>query len=128
MERQEYDDAIEARCATTGEDKSKALRSVKNSFNRQLLKTLCKFERGTTVEKITEDRILSELDKIIGKVMPDAIPDIDSIFDVRLKMDLDQRDIKARVLNYFMLMRSFWKTDWRVPLLQQQVLRKNAEY
>ncbi|KAF4138565.1 hypothetical protein GN958_ATG12307, partial [Phytophthora infestans] len=102
-ERQEYEDAIEARCATTGEDKSKALRSVKNSFNRQLLKTLCKFEWGTTVEKITEDRIVSELDKIIGNVMNDVILDIDSIFDARLKMDLDQRDVKARVLNYFML-------------------------
>ncbi|KAG3194143.1 hypothetical protein PC128_g9627 [Phytophthora cactorum] len=67
-ERLEYEDAIEARCATTGEDKSKALRSVKNSFNHQLLKTLCKFERGTTIEE----------------------------------MDLQQRDVKARVLNYFM--------------------------
>eukprot|EP00644_Phytophthora_capsici_P015376 jgi/Phyca11/113645/e_gw1.24.580.1 len=102
-ERQEYEDAIEARCATTGEDKSKALRSVKNSFNRQLLKTLCKFEWGTTVEVITEDRIVSELDKVIGNVMNDVILDIDSIFDTRLKMDLDQRDVKARVLNYFML-------------------------
>eukprot|EP00644_Phytophthora_capsici_P011952 jgi/Phyca11/106685/e_gw1.12.244.1 len=102
-ERQEYEDAIEARCATTGEDKSKALRSVKNSFNRQLLKTLCKFEWGTTVEEITEDRIVSELDKVIGNVMNDVILDIDSIFDARLKMDLDQRDVKARVLNYFML-------------------------
>eukprot|EP00644_Phytophthora_capsici_P019264 jgi/Phyca11/133017/e_gw1.295.2.1 len=97
-ERQEYEDAIEARCATTGEDKSKALRSVKNSFNRQLLKTLCKFEWGTTVEEITEDRIVSELDKVIGNAMNDVILDIDSIFDARSKMDLDQRDEKCRVL------------------------------
>ncbi|ETP35372.1 hypothetical protein F442_16403 [Phytophthora nicotianae P10297] len=49
-ERQEYEDAIEARCAATGEGKSKALRSFKNSFNRNLLKTLCKLEWGTTIE------------------------------------------------------------------------------
>ncbi|KAG4038340.1 hypothetical protein PC123_g26096 [Phytophthora cactorum] len=101
-ERLEYEDAIEARCATTGEDKSKALRSVKNSFNRQLLKTLCKFEWGTTVEEVMEDRIVSELDKIIGNVMNDVILDVDAIFDAGIKMDLQQRDVKARVLNYFM--------------------------
>ncbi|KAF4141654.1 hypothetical protein GN958_ATG09190 [Phytophthora infestans] len=86
-----------------GKAGSKALRSVKNSFNRQLLKTLCKFEWGTTVEQITEDRIVSELDKIIGNVMNDVILDIDSIFDARLKMDLHQRDVKARALYYSML-------------------------
>ncbi|KAG2871307.1 hypothetical protein PC114_g26985, partial [Phytophthora cactorum] len=101
-ERLEYEDAIEARCATTVEDKSKALRSVKNSFNRQLLKTLCKFEWGTTVEEVMEDRIVSELDKIIGNVMNDVILDVDAIFDAGIKMDLQQRDVKARVLNYFM--------------------------
>ncbi|GMF19654.1 unnamed protein product [Phytophthora fragariaefolia] len=102
-ERQEYEDAIEARCAATGEDKSKALRSVKNSFNRELLKTLCKFEWGTTVEIITEDRIVSELDNIIGNVMNDVIVDIDVVFDARLKMDLRQRDVKSRVITYLML-------------------------
>ncbi|GMF33425.1 unnamed protein product [Phytophthora fragariaefolia] len=102
-ERQEYEDAIEARCAATGEDKSKALRSVKNWFNREHFKTLCKFEWGTTVDAITEDIIVSELDNIIGNVMNDVIVDVDVVFDARLKMDLLQRDVKARVINYFML-------------------------
>ncbi|KAE8997632.1 hypothetical protein PF010_g21617 [Phytophthora fragariae] len=102
-ERQEYEDAIEARCATTGEDKSKALQSVKNYFNRNLLKTLCKLEWGTTIEEVTEERILSELDIIIGNVMNDDIVDIDALFDAELKMDLSEPDVKARVINYFML-------------------------
>ncbi|POM72578.1 Hypothetical protein PHPALM_10679 [Phytophthora palmivora] len=102
-ERQEYEDAIEARCAATGEDKSKALRSVKNSFNRNLLNTLCKFEWGTTIEDVTEDRIRSELDNIIRNVMNDDIVDVDALFDQRLKMDLREADVKARVINYFML-------------------------
>ncbi|POM77068.1 Hypothetical protein PHPALM_5605, partial [Phytophthora palmivora] len=91
-ERQEYEDAIEARCAATGEDKSKALRSVKNSFNRNLLNTLCKFEWGTTIEDVTEDRIRSELDNIIRNVMNDDIVDVDALFDQRLKMDLREAD------------------------------------
>ncbi|OWY96301.1 hypothetical protein PHMEG_00033462 [Phytophthora megakarya] len=84
-ERQEYEDAVDARCATTGEDKSKALRSVKNSFNRQLLTTLCKLEWGTTIEEVMEERIISELDTIIGSIMNDAIIDIDSVFDAELR-------------------------------------------
>ncbi|KAE8996243.1 hypothetical protein PR002_g19374 [Phytophthora rubi] len=101
-ERQEYEDAIEARCATTGEDKVKALRSVKNSFNRQILKTLCKYEWGTTIEAVTEERIVSELNTIIGNVMNDAIVDIEAVFAAELKMDLREPDVKARVINYFM--------------------------
>ncbi|KAG3137329.1 hypothetical protein C6341_g21027, partial [Phytophthora cactorum] len=34
--------------------------------------------------------------------MNDVILDVDAIFDAGLKMDLQQRDVKARVLNYFM--------------------------
>eukprot|EP00644_Phytophthora_capsici_P004850 jgi/Phyca11/96370/e_gw1.1.345.1 len=101
-ERQEYEEAIEARCSVTGEDKGKALRSVKNSFNRQLLSTLCRLEWGTTVEEVTDARIIVELDKIVGNVMNDAILDVDAIFDDELKMNLRERDVKARVINYFM--------------------------
>ncbi|GMF46847.1 unnamed protein product [Phytophthora fragariaefolia] len=101
-ERREYEDAVEARCATTGEDKIKALRSVKSSFNRQLLETLCKFEWNTTVEDVTEDRIVAELDKIVNNVMNDTIIDIASIFNTKLKMDMRERDMKARVIKYFM--------------------------
>ncbi|POM79585.1 Hypothetical protein PHPALM_2702, partial [Phytophthora palmivora] len=90
-ERQEYEDAIEARCAATGEDKSKGIREVGN---------LC---RIWTIEDVTEDRIRSELDNIIRNVMNDDIVDVDALFDQRLKMDLREADVKARVINYFML-------------------------
>ncbi|ETO72101.1 hypothetical protein F444_11672, partial [Phytophthora nicotianae P1976] len=101
-ETQEYEDNIETRCAVTGEDKSKALRSVKTSSNRQLLNTLCKFEWGTKVEEVTEEQIVEELNKILGNVMNDAILDVDSIFNTELKMNLKERDVKARLMNYFM--------------------------
>ncbi|KAI9983391.1 hypothetical protein PInf_007411 [Phytophthora infestans] len=97
-ERQEYEDAMEARCAATGEDKSKALRSAKNSFNRNLLKTLYKLEWGTTIEEVSEERIRSELANIIGNVMNDDIIDIDALFDQELKMNLRAVDVKARYL------------------------------
>ncbi|ETK82266.1 hypothetical protein L915_12320 [Phytophthora nicotianae] len=73
--RQEFDDAVEARCATTEEDKTKMLRCVKNSFNRQLLETLCKFEWNTTADDATEERIVAEVDKTVNNVMNDSIID-----------------------------------------------------
>ncbi|POM63575.1 Hypothetical protein PHPALM_21003 [Phytophthora palmivora] len=71
--RREYEDAVDAHCRATGEDRTKTLRSVKNSFDSRLLEWLCKFEWGTSVETVTEDRIVKELDKIVGNVMNDAI-------------------------------------------------------
>ncbi|KAG6596131.1 uncharacterized protein IUM83_18600 [Phytophthora cinnamomi] len=102
-ERREYEDAVEARCAATGEGKDKALRSVKNSFNRNLLEALCKFEWNTTVEAITDAQIVAELDRIVGNVMNDVVVDVDLIFCNKLKMDLRERGVKERVINYFML-------------------------
>ncbi|POM65523.1 Hypothetical protein PHPALM_18745 [Phytophthora palmivora] len=101
--RREYVDAIEACCAVTSEDKIKALRSVKNSFDTRLLESLCKYEWGTTVDLVTEERIIRELNKIVGSVMNDQIVDIDALFNDKLKIDLRERDVKARVLKYFML-------------------------
>ncbi|POM67377.1 Hypothetical protein PHPALM_16643, partial [Phytophthora palmivora] len=86
----------------TGEDRTKTLRSVKNSFDSRLLEWLCKFEWGTSVETVTEDRIVKELDKIVGNVMNDAIIDVDSLFKSGLKIDLREKDVKARVVKYFM--------------------------
>ncbi|ETK97411.1 hypothetical protein L915_00033 [Phytophthora nicotianae] len=63
---------------------------------------LCKFECGRNVEEVTEDRIVEELNKIVGNVMNDAILGVDSIFNAELKMNLKERDVKARVINYFM--------------------------
>ncbi|POM72299.1 Hypothetical protein PHPALM_11007, partial [Phytophthora palmivora] len=101
--RREYVDAIEACCAVTGEDKTKALRSVKTSFDTRLLESLCNYEWGNTVDLVTEERIIRELNKIVGSAMNDQIVDIDELFNDKLKINLRERDVKARVLKYFML-------------------------
>ncbi|GMF44278.1 unnamed protein product [Phytophthora fragariaefolia] len=45
---------------------------------------------------------ISELYKILGTVMDDTIADIDSIFNVEPKMNLQAYDVKARIINYIM--------------------------
>ncbi|GMG15846.1 unnamed protein product [Phytophthora fragariaefolia] len=103
QERREYEDVVEARRAATGEDKDKGFRSVENSFYRNLLTTLCKFEWNTTLEAITDEQIVAVLDKIVDNVMNDAVVNVDLVLGNKLKMDLRERDVKARVINYFML-------------------------
>ncbi|ETP28240.1 hypothetical protein F442_22474, partial [Phytophthora nicotianae P10297] len=54
---------------------------------------LCKFECGRNVEEVTEDRIVEELNKIVGNVMNDAILGVDSISNPELKVNLKERDV-----------------------------------
>ncbi|KAF4130639.1 hypothetical protein GN958_ATG20221 [Phytophthora infestans] len=90
---------LDACGSSTGEDKSKALRSAKNSFNRNLLKTLCKLEWGTTIEEVSEERIRSELANIIGDVRNADIIDIDALFDQVLKMNLREHGLSSTFSN-----------------------------
>ncbi|KAF4138996.1 hypothetical protein GN958_ATG11812 [Phytophthora infestans] len=83
-ERREYEDAISARCAISGEDKAKAMMTVKSTFDHQLLKMMC-----------------NEIDKIVNTVKNGDIGNIDALFDEELRMDLGEDDVKARVVNYF---------------------------
>ncbi|ETL50769.1 hypothetical protein L916_00030, partial [Phytophthora nicotianae] len=45
------------------------------------------------VEEVTEDRIVEELNKIVGNVMNDAILGVDSISNPELKVNLKERDV-----------------------------------
>ncbi|KAE9013051.1 hypothetical protein PR002_g14627, partial [Phytophthora rubi] len=101
--RHEYEDAISARCSASGEDISKALMTVKSTFDHALLKMLCKYDWEVPFESITEERILTEIDKIVNNVKNGSIVNIDALFDDELRMDLHESDVHARVVNYFKL-------------------------
>ncbi|OWY92120.1 hypothetical protein PHMEG_00039005 [Phytophthora megakarya] len=76
-QRREYVDAITARCAITGEDTSRALVSVKNSIDSHLLEMLCKFDWSTTVEAVSEQQIVAEIDKIVNNIKNGDIDEVD---------------------------------------------------
>ncbi|POM78801.1 Hypothetical protein PHPALM_3631 [Phytophthora palmivora] len=73
------------------------VRTKLRHFEASKIHWLCKLEWGTSVETVTEDRIVKDLDKIVGNVMNDAIIDVDSLFKSGLKIDLREKDVKARV-------------------------------
>ncbi|OWY90447.1 hypothetical protein PHMEG_00041419 [Phytophthora megakarya] len=83
-----YVDAITARCAITGEDASRALVSVKNSIDSHLLEMLCKFDWSTTVEAVSEQQIVAEIDKIVNNIKNGDIDEVDSLFEAKLRMNL----------------------------------------
>uniref|UniRef100_H3GR29 Uncharacterized protein n=1 Tax=Phytophthora ramorum TaxID=164328 RepID=H3GR29_PHYRM len=102
-ERREYEDVIDAHCAISGEDIIKASMSVKSTFDHTLLKTLCKLDWEVPLESVTEERIITEIDKIVNNVKNGSIVNIDALFDDELRIVLHESDVQARVVNYFKL-------------------------
>ncbi|EGZ06770.1 hypothetical protein PHYSODRAFT_530405 [Phytophthora sojae] len=96
-ERIMYEEAVENRCAETGESVASVRRPVFKSINKRLLKS---FELRIPVENMTEEKLVSAIENIIGSVINDTIPDVMGIMASNLKMDLSQKDVKARILGY----------------------------
>ncbi|EGZ24123.1 hypothetical protein PHYSODRAFT_481217, partial [Phytophthora sojae] len=96
-----YEEAVENRCAETGESVASVRRPVLKSINKRLLKFLAEFELRIPVENMTEEKLVSAIENIIGSVTNDTIPDVMGIMASNLKMDLSQKDVKARILGYF---------------------------
>ncbi|KAG6622837.1 uncharacterized protein IUM83_09062 [Phytophthora cinnamomi] len=100
-ERVLYEDAVENRCAETGEVITAVRRPVLKSINKRLLKSFSEFELRIPVENITEEMLTAAIDHILGSVMNDATPDVMGIMAQHLKLDLGQKDVKARILDCF---------------------------
>ncbi|ETI57697.1 hypothetical protein F441_00031 [Phytophthora nicotianae CJ01A1] len=64
--------------------------------SKHAVQSLVKINRKryeANVEEVTEDRIVEELNKIVGNVMNDAILGVDSISNPELKVNLKERDV-----------------------------------
>ncbi|KAE9333389.1 hypothetical protein PR003_g14046, partial [Phytophthora rubi] len=47
------------------------------------------------------DKLVTAINQILATMMSDQIPNVHAIMNQHLRMDLRQKDVKARVLNYF---------------------------
>uniref|UniRef100_H3H708 Uncharacterized protein n=1 Tax=Phytophthora ramorum TaxID=164328 RepID=H3H708_PHYRM len=77
--------------------------SVQSTFDHTLLKTLCKLDWEVPLESVTEERIITEIDKIVNNVKNGSTANIDALFDNELRIVLHESDVQARVVNYFKL-------------------------
>ncbi|KAE8967331.1 hypothetical protein PR003_g30408 [Phytophthora rubi] len=72
-----------------------------STINRRLLKTFCELELKLPLEQMTNEKLVSAISQILSSMMNDQIPNMHAIMSQHLKMDLRQKDVKVRVLNYF---------------------------
>ncbi|EGZ30741.1 hypothetical protein PHYSODRAFT_440443, partial [Phytophthora sojae] len=100
-ERELYEAAVIARCQESGESLATVMRPVISTIHRRLLKTFCELELKTSVSEMTNDRLIAAINQILATMMNDQIPNVHAIMNQHLRMDLRQKDVKARVLNYF---------------------------
>ncbi|KAE8955849.1 hypothetical protein PR001_g31943, partial [Phytophthora rubi] len=50
---------------------------------------------------VTDDMLIAEIDKIIGSVKNNTLPDIKQLFERELRMNMAESDVAARVVDYF---------------------------
>ncbi|KAE9268284.1 hypothetical protein PF001_g29713, partial [Phytophthora fragariae] len=100
-ERELYEAAVIARCQESSESLAAVMTPVISTIHRRLLKTFCELELKMSVSEMTNDRLITAINQILATMMNDQIPNVHAIMNQHLRMDLRQKDVKARVLNYF---------------------------
>ncbi|KAE9158851.1 hypothetical protein PF002_g33003, partial [Phytophthora fragariae] len=99
--RREDEAKMRARVRVSGEDFNLVTQPIKESFDDKLLRAFCTLRLVIKVEDATDVMLAAELDRLLGSVKNDDIPDIKALFKRELHMDLRESDVDARVLSYF---------------------------
>ncbi|ETI55944.1 hypothetical protein F443_01424 [Phytophthora nicotianae P1569] len=100
-ERELYEAAVHSRCQESGETLATVMIPAIKAINRRRLKTFSELELKVPVDDMANEKLVTAINQILGSMMNDQIPNADVIMSQHLKMDLKQKDVKARVLNYF---------------------------
>ncbi|DAZ93922.1 TPA: LOW QUALITY PROTEIN: hypothetical protein N0F65_010124, partial [Lagenidium giganteum] len=83
--RDKYNSKVAARCAATGED-IKA-RTCEKHRGSESPGHMLQASVECTLEALTEERLIQELERILASVMNNTVPDIDELFRRELRMD-----------------------------------------
>ncbi|ETI45093.1 hypothetical protein F443_10224, partial [Phytophthora nicotianae P1569] len=103
--RKEYEAVIVARCRAANEDVKAVMRSVRNSFDENLLETMCETRWDADPESVTDAFLMEKIKEITASssFMNKELPDMDDLFSDELKFALTISDVEARVTAYFHL-------------------------
>lgn len=99
-ERREYEYTILNRAKGETDD---LIVPIKNTFDEGLLRQWCRLRWKMSMSDVTDETILTEVDKIISAVRNNSVPDIDQEMAEHLRMDLSESDVHERVIQYFKL-------------------------
>lgn len=101
--RKEYVAVTEARCKAGNEDVKAVLRSVRNSFDENLLETMCETRWDVDLDNLTDEFLMTKITEITASFKNRELPDMDALFSAELKFDMSRSDIEGRVTAYFHL-------------------------
>ncbi|OWZ07339.1 hypothetical protein PHMEG_00020277, partial [Phytophthora megakarya] len=99
--RDQYEETIRQRCLESKERPEGAMKPVKATIDRKLLEVVCLYELRKAVDDVGNEEIVLLIKQRIGTVKNEQIPDLDELFKKKLKINLTEDDIDARVLKYY---------------------------
>jgi len=101
--RKEYEEEVAVRCGHDQEKIEKMTTSIYNSFSKSLLSVLCDLEWGISKEEATEELLLGKIEAILSTVKNNTVPDVAAEFKAAVRMDLQETDVRERVVQFFRL-------------------------
>ncbi|GMF25520.1 unnamed protein product [Phytophthora fragariaefolia] len=99
--RSPYREDIVERCRISQEPVDAVLRSVRASLSPKLPNYLAHYVFRQPRDAITDQETLEKILEQVSEVMNGHIPDMYDFFKMHLKMDMDEQDMKVRVVKNF---------------------------
>ena len=75
--------------------------NIKGSIDAEMLNNMVLYVLGKDVERLTDSDIMQEINRRCTTVKNNHLPDVEALFAEKLRMDLKEDDIEARILKYF---------------------------
>ncbi|OWZ20098.1 hypothetical protein PHMEG_0005548 [Phytophthora megakarya] len=100
-DRHDYEAKLRNRCHVTGEAYDAVVELIRDSFDADLFDTFCEFQLNVASVDVIEEMLIAEIEHIVGSVKNNALPDIKDLFSRKLKMNMSESDVTARVVDYF---------------------------
>ncbi|KAE9305165.1 hypothetical protein PF008_g21785 [Phytophthora fragariae] len=99
--RRRYREKIVDRCRISQEHVDAVLRSLRPSLSPKLRNYLAHYVFRQPRDAITDQVILDNIQERVNEVMSEHIPDMYDFFKTHLKMGMDEQDVEARVVKFF---------------------------
>ncbi|ETO61460.1 hypothetical protein F444_20525 [Phytophthora nicotianae P1976] len=119
--RKEYEEYTKDRCKDGKEDVSAVMTSVKSSFDASVLETLSGVCWGVDQSTVTDEFLLEKIHDITDNFQNQELPDVKELFREKLRMNMNNTDIDARVMSTFICNKVQNEQDYRVPEVKSDI-------
>ncbi|OWZ11618.1 hypothetical protein PHMEG_00015337 [Phytophthora megakarya] len=124
VKRREYEIELCARCRMSGEDYDAVLTPISVSFDADLLNTFCDMKFYQESANVKEGMLIAEIDHIAGSVKNSTLPDIKALFKSKLRFNMTEDDVDARVLDYFSTFGQAMRSNGLIECFEGEVRKR----